>query len=85
MKKKVNKRMPTPKQKLIHNPICTSLVFFCFFSFIVSSTTDTYQIVPALSSTDTYQIVPAVSSTDTYQIVPAVSSTTDTYQKETKM
>ena len=25
MKKKGNKRMPTPKQKLIHNPIPTSL------------------------------------------------------------
>ena len=27
MKKKGNKRMPTPKQKLIHNPIRTSLFF----------------------------------------------------------
>ena len=29
MKKKGNKMMPTPKQKLIHNPIPTSLFFVC--------------------------------------------------------
>ena len=29
MKKKGNKGMPTPKQKLIHNPIPTSLLFVC--------------------------------------------------------
>ena len=34
MKKKGNKKMPTPRYKLIHNPIPTSL--FCFkISFVV--------------------------------------------------
>ena len=35
MKKKANKRMPTPKQKLIHNPIPTSLfvVSLCKHTF----------------------------------------------------
>ena len=42
MKKKGNKRMPTPKQKLIHNPIPTSL-------FIVSLLVKKVSIVPAKS------------------------------------
>ena len=38
MKKKGNKGMPTAKQKLIHNPIPTSLLFVCI-----------KQLVPAVS------------------------------------
>ena len=38
MKKNGNKRTPTPKQKLIHNPIPTSL-----FGWYLHLTTDTYK------------------------------------------
>ena len=45
MKKKGNKRMPTPKQKLIHNPIPTSLLFVCVNIILVKKVS----IVPAKS------------------------------------
>ena len=54
MKKKVNKRMPTPKQKLIYNCIPTSffVVFFCVNILLVKK----LPVVPAVSSTaDTSQ------------------------------
>ena len=54
MKKKAKKRMPTPKQKLIHNPISTSLfvLFLCVNILLVKK----ISIVPAVSlTTDTYQ------------------------------
>ena len=35
MKKKANKRMPTPKQKLIHNPIPTSFVCCLFVNILL--------------------------------------------------
>ena len=39
MKKKGNKRMPTPKQKLIHNPIRTSLFPFDMYLLVVDEDT----------------------------------------------
>ena len=46
MKKKGNKGMPTPKQKLIRNPIPTSLLFVCVNILLVKKVS----IVPAVSS-----------------------------------
>ena len=51
--KKANKRMPTPKQKLIHNPIPTSLFVFCVNILLVKKVS----ILPAVSlskTTDSY-------------------------------
>ena len=47
MKKKVNKGMPTPKQKLIHNPIPASLFLFDMFLLLdedTAGTTDSFSI-----------------------------------------
>ena len=32
MKKEGNKKMPTPRQKVIHNPIPTSLFYFFYYA-----------------------------------------------------
>ena len=40
MKKKGNKRMPTPKQKLIRNPFPTSLLVVCLCAHIILQTLD---------------------------------------------
>ena len=47
MKKKGNKGIPTPKQKLIHNPIPTSLFLFHMFLLLdddTAGTTDSFSI-----------------------------------------
>ena len=51
MKKKGNKGMPTPKQKLIHNPIPTSLfvVCLCIYTCILLVKPS---IVPTVSSSN---------------------------------
>ena len=38
MKKKGNKKMPTPRQKVIHNPIPTSLFCCCLFVYAENNT-----------------------------------------------
>ena len=50
MKKKGNKRMPTPKQKLIHNPIPKSLFVVCVNILLVKR----YQLCPQYLTNNKY-------------------------------
>ena len=49
MKKKGNKGIPTPKQKLIHNPIPTSLFVVCLCINNTFSKAQSESVVPAVS------------------------------------
>ena len=53
MKKEGNKGMPTPKQKLIHNPIPTPLFVICvyIYTYILK-----LSVVPAVSSSNNRNI-----------------------------